>query len=93
MEEPEAIDEKSELIAAVQKAAVEWNGEQLPLEATYALSDSRHFRRSGIPAINFCGPGGPDKGIQGHCVDEYVEIEQLMHATKVMVRILESLMA
>ena len=91
-EEPEVLDRDSPLFEAVQWANRQWNGEDLPLEATYAISDARFFRRAGIPTISFCGPGGPGKGIQGHCVDEFVEVAQLLSSTKMMMSILLRLM-
>lgn len=93
MEEPDILDSNCNLFKTVRKAYRDWTGKELPMEATYSLTDARYFRRAGIPAINFCGPGGPGQGIGGHCADEHIKIEHLMSSVKMMIDIIQRLLS
>ncbi|MFD1708321.1 M20 family metallopeptidase [Siminovitchia sediminis] len=74
------IDE-SEKIVQVTKSAVERiTGRQPQISANPGTADARLIAAYGIPIIPFFGPGTID---QAHKRNEYVEVNQLIDATKI----------
>ncbi|WP_209123473.1 M20 family metallopeptidase [Alkalihalobacillus sp. BA299] len=79
--EPTVTGEDSPLIEEIQKASREVKGETLPVVGMLGQSDTRWFINNGIPGINF-GPGTNHNNLHGY--DEFMEIEDLIHTTKVL---------
>jgi len=70
------------LTTSVQAAAEEVTKTQIPVTFWFAHSDTVHFLRKGIPAVNY-GVGGP--GI-AHSTDEYLNLDELKLSTKAVAR-------
>ena len=76
--EPVAMDPDSELVRAVQSSVEEVTKTSVPVKLWFAHSDTLHFLKRGIPAVNY-GVGRP--GI-AHSTDEYLDLEDLKLSTK-----------
>lgn len=66
------------LAKTVRAAAEEITKTNVPITLWFAHSDTVHFLRKGIPAVNY-GVGGP--GI-AHSTDEYLDLDELKLSTK-----------
>jgi succinyl-diaminopimelate desuccinylase len=76
--EPVALSANHELVRAVQSSAEEVTKSQVPVKLWFAHSDTLHFLKKGIPAVNY-GVGRP--GI-AHSTDEYLDLDDLKLSTK-----------
>lgn len=91
-EDPELLPRDMKVFRIIRDVVKERQGRDIQLVPGHGISDSRWFRRYGIPAITFGGPGGPETGIGGHGADEFVRIEDLLQATKNLAIILKRLL-
>jgi acetylornithine deacetylase/succinyl-diaminopimelate desuccinylase family protein len=66
------------LIRTVRAAAEEVTRTNIPVTLWFAHSDTLHFLKKGIPAVNY-GVGGP--GI-AHSTDEFLDLDELKLSTK-----------
>jgi succinyl-diaminopimelate desuccinylase len=76
--DPIALSPNHELVRAVQSSAEEVTKTQVPVKLWFAHSDTLHFLKRGIPAVNY-GVGRP--GI-AHSTDEYLDLDDLKLSTK-----------
>jgi succinyl-diaminopimelate desuccinylase len=87
--EPIELNAEHALVKNVHSAVEEVTKSKIPVELWFAHSDTVHFLRSGIPAVNY-GVGTP--GVP-HTTDEWVRLEDLRLSTKALalslIRIME----
>ncbi len=76
--EPISLPIDHELVRVVQASAEEVIGKPIPVKLWFAHSDTMHFLRKGIPAVNY---GAGQAGI-AHITNEYVDLEDLRLSTK-----------
>jgi len=76
--EPVSLNPNNELVKAVQSSAEEVTKTHVPMKLWFAHSDTVHFLKRGIPAVNY-GVGRP--GI-AHSTDEYLDLDDLKLSTK-----------
>ena len=81
-EDPELVPRDMKIFNIIRDVIRERQDRDIPFVPAHGINDSRWFRRAGIPAITFGGPGGPETGIGGHGADEFVRIDDLVEATK-----------
>jgi acetylornithine deacetylase/succinyl-diaminopimelate desuccinylase family protein len=77
--DPVEISENEEIVELLKGAIQSVIGTAPNIGGMIGTNDNRFFIKKGIPAV-VCGPGTIP---QCHAVDEYVEIEALLNATKV----------
>jgi acetylornithine deacetylase len=76
-----SIETKHPIVEEVQKAYSDASGERARLEGMTYASDMRHLINiGGVPTVLF----GPGDVRQAHAPDEYVEIEELVTAARVL---------
>jgi succinyl-diaminopimelate desuccinylase len=92
-EEPEQVSRDMKVFGVIRDVLKERQGRDIQFIPSHGINDSRWFRRYGIPAITFGGPGGPETGIGGHGADEFVRIEDLLQATKNLAIVLSRLLS
>jgi succinyl-diaminopimelate desuccinylase len=78
--EPIELDAEHALVKNVHSAVEEVTKSKIPVKLWFAHSDTMHFLRSGIPAVNY-GVGTP--GVP-HTADEWVSLEDLKVSTKAL---------
>jgi succinyl-diaminopimelate desuccinylase len=78
--EPIELDAEHALVKNVHSAVEEVTKSKIPVKLWFAHSDTMHFLRSGIPAVNY-GVGSP--GVP-HTADEWVSLEDLRLSTKAL---------
>jgi acetylornithine deacetylase/succinyl-diaminopimelate desuccinylase-like protein len=76
--EPVALSPDHELVRAVQSSVEEVTKTRVPVKLWFAHSDTLHFLKKGIPAVNY-GVGRP--GV-AHSTDEYLDLDDLNLSTK-----------
>jgi succinyl-diaminopimelate desuccinylase len=76
--EPIALSANHVLVRTVQSSVEEVTKTQVPVNLWFAHSDTLHFLKKGIPAVNY-GVGRP--GI-AHTTDEYLDLDDLKLSTK-----------
>ena len=79
--DPASVESGHPIVAAVREAYSEAAGEEAMLEGMTYASDMRHLvNTGGVPTVLF----GPGDVRQAHAPDEYVEIEELVTAARVL---------
>ncbi len=76
--EPISLPIDHELVKVVQASAEEVTRKPIPVKLWFAHSDTMHFLRKGIPAVNY---GACQAGV-AHITNEYVDLEDLRLSTK-----------
>ncbi len=76
--EPISLPIDHELVKVVQASAEEVARKPIPVKLWFAHSDTMHFLRKGIPAVNY---GVGQAGV-AHITNEYVDLEDLRLSTK-----------
>jgi acetylornithine deacetylase len=75
---PSIVIPEHPIVTATCEAHQEANGEAATLHGFAAVDDAAFLTRAGVPAISY----GPGDLRRAHAVDEYVEVEELMAATR-----------
>jgi acetylornithine deacetylase len=79
--DPASIESDHPIVETVRKAFSDATGEEASLEGMTYASDMRHLiKTGGVPTVLF----GPGDVRQAHAPDEYVEIEDLVTAARVL---------
>jgi acetylornithine deacetylase/succinyl-diaminopimelate desuccinylase-like protein len=76
--DPIALTEKHPLVTAVHSSVSEVTGVEIPVKLWFAHSDTLHFLRKGIPAVNY----GVGRAGIAHTTDENIELNDLRISTK-----------
>jgi acetylornithine deacetylase/succinyl-diaminopimelate desuccinylase-like protein len=76
--EPAALPPNHILAKTVQSSVEEVTKTSIPVGLWFAHSDTIHFLRKGIPAVNY----GVGRAGVAHTTDEHVELEDLKLSTK-----------
>lgn len=91
-EDPEIMPSDMRVFRIIRDVVKDRQGKDVPMVVAHGISDDRWFRRAGIPAMCYGGPGGPETGIGGHGTDEFVRVSDLVEATKNMALVLRRLL-
>jgi acetylornithine deacetylase/succinyl-diaminopimelate desuccinylase-like protein len=78
--EPISLDPHHPLVKVVHSSVEEVANRKIPVTLWFAHSDTLHFLRKGIPAVNY----GAGKAGIAHMTDEYMDLEDLRMSTKVV---------
>jgi acetylornithine deacetylase len=79
--DPASIESDHPIVETVREAYAEATGEEARLEGMTYASDMRHLVKiGGVPTVLF----GPGDVRQAHAPDEYVELEELVTAARVL---------
>ncbi len=79
--EPRSVPEDEPVLQIVRRAATEVMGREPVIGGTISTGDLTSILEKGIPGIGF-GPGDLDRG-NAHKENEFIEVSQLVDATKV----------
>ncbi len=79
--EPRSVSEDQPVLQIVKRAAMQVMGREPKVGGTISTGDLTAILEKGIPGIGF-GPGDLDRG-NAHKENEFIEVDQLMDATKI----------